>query len=149
VEEERMKKLWIAAAAVALGLAVVAGVLWGPRLWFRLSGSTTPLGRIESVKMVDTFPEGGGYGSVSANPGHRLWVVSFTGESKRSDPEPAGGEKRPARLVDETGASYEPAMFQVTVGEGGASSTSLVFSLPEGRTPRAIRFGESEPVSLP
>lgn len=143
-----MKKLAIVVASVALGLVIVAGVLWGPGLWFRLTGTATPLGRIESVKMVDTFPEGGGYGSVSANPGQRLWVVAFSGEGK-SDPAPADGEKRPARLLDDTGAAYEPAMFQITVGEAGASSTSLVYSLPEGRTPRAIRFGESEPVPLP
>jgi len=142
-----MKKLAIAAAAVAVGLVIVAGILWGPGLWYRLKGKTTPLGRLESVKMVDTFPEGGGYGSVSANPGYRLWVVAFSGEGRPSAP--AGGEKHPTRLLDETGAAYEPAMLQVTVGEAGASSTSLVYSLPEGRTPRAIRFGDSDPMPLP
>ncbi len=143
-----MKKLAIAAAAVTLGLGIVAGILWGPGLWLRLTGKATPLGRIESVKMVDTFPEGGGYGSVSANPGHRLWVVAFTGEGE-ADPAPEG-DKRPTRVLDDTGASYEPAMFQFTIEkDGGRSATSLVYSLPEGRTPRAIRFGDSDPMPLP
>ena len=142
-----MKK-WIGAVALVLALGVVAGAIWGRRIWLGAGGPVTPLGRIESVKSVDTFPEGGGFNSVSANPGHRLWVVSFTGEG--SPETPASGERKPTVLLDDTGAAYESAMIQISVSQsGGDSSTSLVFSLPEGRTPRSVRFGDSAPLALP
>lgn len=143
-----MKKLGIVAAAVALGLAIVAGILWGPRLWFRLTGTTTPLGRIESVKRVDTFPEGGGYGSVSANAGHQLWVVAFSGKGRSSAA--SSDDKKPTVVLDETGTTYEMAMMQITINQDGTGSgAALVFSLPEGRVPRSIRFGDSAPIALP
>ena len=126
-----MKKVWI--GALVLALTVVAGVVWGPRIWYRLSAPDTPLGRIESVKAVDPFPD-----SPSVV---QLWLVSFSGPGRRFGRET--GPRTP-HLLDETGTSYLPTTTLV-----GETKAEVFFTLPQGRTPRSIRFGDAAPVPLP
>jgi len=149
-----MKKLWIAAAALALVLVVAAGVLWGPGLYSRLFSPMTPLGRIIKVRTIEQFPESGGFNSSRAVTGYRLWMVEFDPAGTELPP-PPGDQPQGAigrvKLIDDRGEKHSMVIYQEgSQGEPQrVTERSMVFSIPEDRQPRALSFDDSAPVGLP
>lgn len=149
------RRAWLIAAVVVVLLAGlgVGGWFYGPRLYVRFLAPVTPAGRITGVAKVDSFAPGGP-GEVRAVAGYQLWVVHF---KPLPGPAGTGGQESSlvwlgkAFLVDETGEKYSAGIIQEQYGGGGQSLTAraLVFSIPQGRKPKKIQFGDAPPVRLP
>ena len=148
------KRAWLIAAVVVVLLAGlgVAGWFYGPRLYIRFLAPVTPAGRVVRVEKVDSFGPGGP-GEIRAVTGYQLWVVHFkpVEEKPRDLSSPPSDWLGKAFLIDETGAKNSPGIVQEQYGGPGQSLTAraLVFSIPEGRKPQKIQFGDDAPVRLP
>ena len=153
------KAIWLGASGLVLIGVVVAGVVFWPRLYLRWFSPATPLGKISKLETVETFR--GGSGTMRAVEGNRLWVLHFeAGKGAQWQ----FGEKCESGidifLVDDKGEKHPIAGEEVDwlvedgkiVVEGGkevAKSRALVFSIPQDRQPRYIRFCDMPQVRLP
>lgn len=150
------KAIWLGAGGLVLVGFVVAGVIFGPRLYQRWFAPTTPLGRISKVETVETYPGTGGPGDVLAVEGYRLWVVHFEGgmrpDAGKSD-EQSGSWFDKVSLIDDSGEKHRASIFQEASGEEGGQqvvkSREMVFSIPRDRRPHSLIVGDGPQVRLP
>lgn len=142
------KALLIGGFALAALLVVVAGVYFGPQLYYRvLYGPSTELGYIRGVERVDQ-----GFAERRPKAGYQFWVVHFV-EGPRSKQDARGGQiyyYPVVLLLDSTGQKHHAlAMQEGWDQEHSFWVEALLFELPEGRQPQSVQFNFGPPVQLP
>lgn len=153
LEPRRSRTVWLVGGAVLLA---AAGVLVGMWLYPSFSATVTPIGQIAKVQTAECFApapaelqpcQGDAPGQPRAVAGYRLWAVHF--RPVAASPARAEETIQKALVIDDHGEKHLVAMSWTFQHGDTLRGRALVFSVPEGRRPLRIQFGEAPPLRLP